>query len=316
MLLKLKTRRGSPQHVMTHYLRNTSGGWQVCESAGNDLLDEFFEVARSYAESEHGGDEPEAHPGQSSLKQGFSKFFERFDDEQLEALAAACGKLSHALEEGTRQHYKRSDDSSRAAAIMQLEAAIYFIGAFDCTDGILTLPLQQLLWTLKDLDAGIVGPMAEKKPISNRAPDIVSRKATQMYAAVTMQLWMDVGSDKRPAGEAVKRPAAEAVAKILGQAGITLKRTRGDDKIIGWKTVADWRDQVQTKIKQEPDSAFALTYKRILKEGREWLGYLRRNQVDNQEIRKRALDSLALFLAQHGESYDPKVIDWEPDPSE
>jgi hypothetical protein len=293
---------------MTHYLRNTSGGWQVCESAGNDFFDEFFKVARSYAESEHGGDEPEAHPGQPSLKQRFSEFFERFDDEQLEALAAACGKLSYALEEGTRQYYKRSGDSSRAAAIMQLEAAIYFIGAFDCSDGTLTLPLQDLLLALMGLDAGAVAPIVQPRTRSNRAPDTISRKATQMYAAVTMQLWMDIGSNKRP--------AAEAVAKILGQAGITLKRTRSDESIIDWNTVAKWRDQVQKKIKQEPDSPFALTYKRILKEGREWLGYLRRNQVDNHEIRKRALDSLALFLARHGESYDPKVIDWEPDPSE
>jgi len=186
---------------------------------------------------------------------------------------------------------------------MQLDAVIDFFEAL-LGDGTLTLPLQALLWTLKDLDAGIVGPMAKPKPISNRPPDISSRKATRQYAAVTMQLLMDIVPDKRP--------AAEAVAKILRQAGIALKRTRNDDSIIDWKTVAKWRDQVQAEIKQEPNSAPALLYNRILELGRQ----LRRdgfdldgNQVDDREIRNRALDSLALFLAQRGESYDPKFVD-------
>jgi len=276
------------------------------ESAGNDPLDEFFEVARSYAESEHGGDEREAHPAQPSLEQGLSGLFESFDDEQREALAAACGKLSHALEEGTRQYYKRSDDSTRAAAIMQLEAAIYFIEAFDCSNGTLTLPLQQLLWTLKDLDAGIVGPMAKEKPISNRSPDTTLRKATKAYAATTMQFLMDISADKR------KRPAAEAVAKILGQAGMTIKRTRSDDSIIDWNTVAEWRDQILAEIKQNPGSL----YSHNLKVWRKRLDQMRRdgvdlegNQVDDREIRKRVLDNLALLLAQRGESYDPKFVD-------
>ncbi len=317
---------------MTLYLLSTSEGlWQVHESAGNNLLDEFFEATRSQTESEYGGDEPEAQsgigdprggaesedggdkpkgrPDQPSPKQGFSEFFERFDDEQLEALAAASEKLANAQREGTRQFYKRSDDGGRALAIMQFEAAIYFIEAFNCGDGRDTLPLQQLLWALKDLDAGAVAPIVKPRALSNRAPDISARKATRMYAMVTMQLLMDFGSGKKP--------AAEAVAKILGQAGITIKRTRNDDRIIDWKTVAKWRDQIQTEIKQEPDSPFALSCQRILGEGRERLGQLRRDgfdldgtQVDDREIRNRALGSLALFLAQHGESFDPKVIDW------
>jgi hypothetical protein len=316
---------------MTLWLLNTREGiWQVHESAENDFLDEFFEAARSQAESEHGADEPEAQsgvsdprkgaesedggdeskgrPGQPSPKQGLSEFFKRFDDEQLEALAAACEKLANAQREGTRQFYKRSDDGGRAPAIMQLEAAIFFIEAFNCGDGTDTLPLQQLLWALKDLDAGAVAPIVKPRALSNRPPDISARKAARMYTVVTMQLLMDFGSDKKH--------AAEAAAKILGQAGITIKRTRSDDSIIDWKTVAKWRDQIQAEIKQEPDSPFALTYSRLLKEGREHLRQLRRdgfdldgNQVDNREIRNRALGSLALFLAQHGESFDPKVMD-------
>jgi hypothetical protein len=249
------------------------------------------------------------HPGQPSPEQGIS-YFESFNEEELEALAAACGKLAEAEREGTRQFFKRSGDSTRAAAIMQLEAAIYFIEAFTRGDGTFTLPVQELLWGLMGLDAGAVAPIVEPRTPSNRAPDTTVRKATKMYAAVTMELWMEIGSDKRPAGEAVKRPAGEAVAKILGQAGITIRRTRSDDKIIDWKTVADWRDQVHEKIKQEPDSPFALTYNRVLEEGREHLGQLRRDGADDREIRKCALESLALFLVKHGESYDSEVIDW------
>jgi hypothetical protein len=252
-----------------------------------------------------------SYDAKRALSEDFFEIFERFDKEQLEAFTAACRKIGKTLPDGRRQFFKRSGDGGRATAIMQLDAVIDFFEAL-LGDGTLTLPLQVLLWTLKDLDAGSVGPMANPKQMSNRPPDISSRKATRQYAAVTMQLLMDIGSDKRPAGEAVKRPAAEAVAKILRQAGITIKRSRGDDKIIGWKTVAKWRDQVQDEIKQEPDSAPTLFYHRILELGRQ----LRRdgfdldgNQVDDREIRNRALDMLALFLAQHGESYDPKFVD-------
>jgi hypothetical protein len=244
-----------------------------------------------------------SYDAKRALSEDFFEIFERFDKEQLEALTAACRKISNTLPDGSRQFYKRSGDGGRATAIMQLDAVIDFFEAL-LGDGTLTLPLQALLWTLKDLDAGIVGPMAKPKPISNRPPDISSRKATRQYAAVTMQLLMDIVPDKRP--------AAEAVAKILRQAGIALKRTRNDDSIIDWKTVAKWRDQVQAEIKQEPNSAPALLYNRILELGRQ----LRRdgfdldgNQVDDREIRNRALDSLALFLAQRGESYDPKFVD-------
>jgi len=280
----------------------------VLESPNEEQLEAFFAACKELS------DAPDEGTRQPSPEQTLFTFFEKFDEEQLEALAAACGKLADAQKEGTRQFYKRSGDGGRAAAIMQLDAAIYFIEAFVCGDGTLTLPLQALLWALRDLDEGAVAPIVKPRALSNRPPDISSRKVTQLYAVVTMQLLMDIGSDKRPAAN--KRPAAEAVAKILGQAGMALKRTRSDESIIDWKTVAKWRDQVHAQIKQEPDSAPALLYHRILEEGREWLGQLRRdgfdldgNQVDDREIRNRALNSLALFLAQHGESYDPKLID-------
>jgi hypothetical protein len=48
------------------------------------------------------------------------------------------------------------------------------------------------------------------------------------------------------------------------------------------------------------------------KEGRDHLGQLRRDGADDHELRKTAVDSLALFLVKHGESYNPKVIDQFP----
>jgi hypothetical protein len=246
-----------------------------------------------------------SYDAKRALSEDFFEIFERFDKEQLEAFTAAYRKISNALPDGTRQFYKRSGDGGRAAAITQLDAVIDFFEAL-LGDGTLTLPLQALLWTLKDLDAGIVGPMAKEKPISNRSPDTTLRKATKAYAATTMQFLMDISADKR------KRPAAEAVAKILGQAGMTIKRTRSDDSIIDWNTVAEWRDQILAEIKQNPGSL----YSHNLKVWRKRLDQMRRdgvdlegNQVDDREIRKRVLDNLALLLAQRGESYDPKFVD-------
>ncbi len=105
-----------------------------------------------------------SYDAKRALFEDFFEIFERFDKEQLEAFTAAYRKISNALPDGTRQFYKRSGDGGRAAAMMQLGAVIDFIEAL-LGDGTLTLPLQALLWTLKDLDAGIVGPMAKEKPI-------------------------------------------------------------------------------------------------------------------------------------------------------
>jgi hypothetical protein len=236
-----------------------------------------------------------SYDAQQALSRIFSEIFERFDKEQLEAFAAAYRRISNTLPDGTRQFYKRSGYGGRAAAIMQLAAVIDFFEAL-LGDGTLTLPLQALLWTLKDLDAGIVGPMAERKPISNRSPDTRSRKVTRLYAAMTMQFLMDIGPDKG------KRHAAEAVAKILCQAGITIKRTRGDDRI-NWKTVAKWREQVQAEIK-----AASVLRERLDQMRRDGVD-LEGTQVDDREIRNRVLSNLALLLAQRGESYDPKFVD-------
>jgi hypothetical protein len=246
-----------------------------------------------------------SYEAKQALSEIFSEIFERLDRKKLEALTAACRKISNTLPDGARQFYKRSGDGGRATAVMQLDAVIEFFEAL-LGDGTLTLPLQALLWTLKDLDAGIVGPMVTPKPISNRSPDTHSRKATKVYAATTMQFLMDISANKR------KRPAAEAVAKVLNQAGITIKRTRRDDSIIDWNTVADWRDQILAEIKQNPGSL----YSRNLKVWRRLIDQIRRDgvdlegkQVDDREIRNRVLDNLALLLARRGESYDPKFVD-------
>jgi len=52
-----------------------------------------------------------------------------FDKEQQDAFVAAYEKLDIALNEGTRQFYKRSGDGGRATAITQLDAVIDFIEA-------------------------------------------------------------------------------------------------------------------------------------------------------------------------------------------
>ena len=117
-----------------------------------------------------------------------SGYLEHFDDGELDAFATACGILAAAQREGTGQFYKRSDDGGRAAAIIQLNAAICFIEAFCRGNGELTMPLQALLLALRDLDAGAVAPIVKPKALSNRPPDISSRKITRIYAVATMQL--------------------------------------------------------------------------------------------------------------------------------
>src|SRR5262249_55310016 len=97
-----------------------------------------------------GGADAKTSPGcgaeraNESPEQTLSKILERFTKKQREALAAACQEISSALDKGARQFHKRSNDGGGAAAIIQLDAVIDFIEAFELGDGTATLPLQSV----------------------------------------------------------------------------------------------------------------------------------------------------------------------------
>jgi hypothetical protein len=233
-------------------------------------------------------------------------------------LDTAIEKLREALERGTQDFLTRSDNG-RAAAILQLDAAIDLIDALAVDfDDISkpdplpsTLPLSALLLALNDLDFGLVGPIVTPSRVrtgAGRPSDTSPRKLTQLRAALTMQLLMEIGLRRMP--------AATAVAKVLKQGGVKLKR-RGEDSIIDANAVIKWREQIQKFVRGSPQSLEAALYHRDLDSGCEQIDQTRRDGVDLSGVkitvrvmRNRILGHLAMFLSKHGETADPTFGDW------
>ena len=221
-----------------------------------------------------------------------------FDKEQQDAFVAAYEKLDIALNEGTRQFYKRSGDGGRATAITQLDAVIDFIEALMLGGGELTLPLQMLLYAVNDLNFGIVGPILKPQRSAGRPPSSSSRRVIQQHAVKTMQILMEIGVDYKS--------AAKAVAETLHRAG-TVFAQKDDD----WEAVAKWREQVEKSIKQSPYDVPAQLYHRDLEAWREQVAKMRSDgldadgtPVDDRGICQRVLGHLALFVVQHGDDID------------
>jgi hypothetical protein len=220
----------------------------------------------------------------------------RFTKDQQLAFSDASENLTKALEDGTRMFYEEPNDR-RAAAIMQLEAAIDFIDAFEPSERPVTLPLSALLLALYDLNGGSDPPILKRtlaRP-GGRPPDTSSRKLTHLYAALMTELMMHIGLQRRP--------AAEAIAGILHQCGIALQR-RGDDSVMNSDAVIKWREQVQKSVKQDPDSPPAILYRRNLKAWRQQLDQMRCDGAGDGELKDLVLGNLPLLLMECGESID------------
>jgi len=240
-----------------------------------------------------------------------------FDKEHLDAFIAAYEKLTHALEEGTRQFYERSNDGGRAAAMMQLDAVIDFIEAFMSDEtgepipAPVTLPLQRLLYALDDLRFGIRGPIITPERSGGQPRASSSRKVTQLQAVTTMQILIEMGLKNKSLGLDLES-AAKAVAETLRRTGIVFAQ-RAED----WKAIEKWREQIQKSVREEPDNVMAKLYHRDLDAWREQIARMRRDgvdldgtPVDDREICNRALLHLALFVVQHGDGIDPDFVKW------
>jgi len=96
-----------------------------------------------------------------------------------DAFVAAYEKLDIALNEGTRQFYKRSGDGGRATAITQLDAVIDFIEALMLGGANLPSRFRCSFYAVNDLNFGIVGPILKTTTIGWPSSQLILSRVIQ-----------------------------------------------------------------------------------------------------------------------------------------
>jgi hypothetical protein len=203
------------------------------------------------------------------------------------AIAVAIDRLRQTLLDA-KQRQKGSPDGARTAAIMALIGVVEFIESVDDLRGLAT-PLSVLGAALVSLSEGSKSPIFEPIPRSGgRRPDGLNRDTVVAAAAATMTNLIDEGRSREQ--------AAKLVAATLEKGGVKLDGRRSLD----WKTVANWRDQLNEITTPERDELGRVTIYRSMVErhkttSTEWQGQL------SKAVRTQCvLQILSGMIAQRG----------------
>lgn len=155
------------------------------------------------------------------------------NDHAPQRLVGEFAKLATRLKVSKDRFRPDADDHGRSAARDALAAAIEFISEILPEGAELALPLHQVLYGLKDLDAGQVVPLLQRAEISNRPPDPLVARLFEAKAAALMELHRVAGLSRKEAGR--------AAARDLNRCGY---RDAQRQPITGTQ-VMHWRDRVK-----------------------------------------------------------------------
>jgi hypothetical protein len=151
-------------------------------------------------------------------------------------IRAAIQLLGEALGKASSSFTLTPPDQARAAVRAALVATIQLISALYPDEPSFPGPLNQLLYDLKDLDHGRVGPLLEPTKVPNRPPSATSEELFRAIVAAAMTLLMDGGKVSR-------NEAARDIARRLSKMGC--KHSSG--KPVTGPQIAKWREKMTTE---------------------------------------------------------------------
>jgi hypothetical protein len=144
--------------------------------------------------------------------------------------------FSEALGKASRGYSPTPPDQARAAVRVALVGTIKLISALFPDDPSFPLPLNQLLYDLKDLDHGRVASLFRPTKVANRPPTATSEELFRAIVAAAMTLLMN--------GTKLRRDeAARDVAQRLSRMGCT----HPSGKSITGAQIAKWRETMMTE---------------------------------------------------------------------
>jgi hypothetical protein len=217
-------------------LKNETEFKKVTSSEGND---------RSPQE----GDRTEAEPG--ALDAGVGQSAQQALNARSAAIIAAIGNLGATLHASSLYNAKAPQDVRKAAANILIKV-IDVILEFYPKNPEWVIPLNQLLYGLRDLDRGKRNRLFEPVKLDNRPPNTIADVIFRAIPAAAMTILTKKGRVKRT-------EAAEMVAKRLNKMGYR-DRSGGPFKGIH---VAQWREDIMA---QRPREVAARRYRDALHE--------------------------------------------------
>jgi hypothetical protein len=163
---------------------------------------------------------------------------------------ANLAQLLASLIQARKKFDPSARDHGRAGVYHALLAVDHYISELFPQRPEVNHTLRELLYSLRGLDKGTVGPLVTPVKIKHRPPNPISQSLLRADAAVLMQLkrWEKVG----------RAEAADSVARALNRLGY-----RDSGQRITGKQVALWRGQMR-KAAEEPDPA-AKRYQDVLR---------------------------------------------------
>lgn len=171
---------------------------------------------------------------------------------RVEPLISELRKLSSLLTLSNAQYKLGAEDHGRMGARDALIAVINFVSQAIPDGAELALPLNQLLYGLRDLDAGQVVPLLQPKKVTKRPPAPFATGLFRAMAAVLMELYQRAGMAREVA-------AAKAARDLTNLGYLDHKQ-----KAISAAQVEDWRDKM--RVEQRTKNPAGQRYSRTLAE--------------------------------------------------
>ena len=173
--------------------------------------------------------------------------------------ALALQRLVSALQKASQ--LPDEDDGGRGAAKLQLNAVIDFLDNLGSATGLdagFRNPLYRLLAALDGLESGPTPPMLKGQTKTGRSAAPLVDHVAKAHAAAAMDCLMG------PKSGLSRKKAAERVARKIRHWDVS---DIGVEKQFSWKTVAAWRDYLNSgSEKEDPGTAVYMILKQYVAE--------------------------------------------------